>query len=238
MDDGQERVDGGGPVESGGPVGAARGDAPADGVPDRAPGDGEPGRGARAGDSPGGGSGAGGVPRQSRSGEPAGDVYEWFRRGAQLLAEGHPAAAEQLLARAVAAEPHSRSIREALARAQFDAGSYAAALGNFRAVALADPADDYAQFGWGVAAARLGDFETSAEHLALAVAMRPENSHYRQALRQTRATLAARAGAYGPLLPGAPGYLAPSAGAADPAGGPADDAGAGNGIGNGADGGA
>ncbi|MFD0276863.1 tetratricopeptide repeat protein [Kitasatospora sp. NPDC127111] len=158
-----------------------------------------------AGDGPGGG----GVPEQGRAGEPAGDVYEWFRRGGRLLAQGNPAAAEQLLARAAAAEPHSRSIRETLARAQFDAGSYAAALENFRAVALADPSDDYAQFGWGVAAARLGDFETSAEHLALAVAMRPDTDHYRAALRQTRATLAARAGAFGPLLPGAPGYLEP-----------------------------
>ncbi|MFI9273873.1 tetratricopeptide repeat protein [Kitasatospora sp. NPDC052896] len=145
------------------------------------------------------------------AGEPVGDVYEWFRRGERLLAEGHPAAAEQLLVRAAAAEPHSRSIRETLARAQYDAGSYAAALENFRAVALADPSDDYAQFGWGIAAARAGDFETSAEHLALAVAMRPEAEHYRAALRQTRATLAARAGRYGPLLPGAPGYLPPQA---------------------------
>jgi tetratricopeptide (TPR) repeat protein len=138
-------------------------------------------------------------------------VYEWFRRGERLLAERHPAAAEQLLARAAAAEPHSKSIREALARAQFDAGSYASALENFRAVALADPSDDYAQFGWGIAAARLGDFDTSVEHLALAVAMRPQAEHYRKALRQTRATLAARAGAFGPLLPGAPGYLPPPA---------------------------
>ncbi|MGW1176216.1 tetratricopeptide repeat protein [Kitasatospora sp. NPDC002543] len=221
MDDGQERVDGGGPAESGGSAGATRGDAPVDGAPGRAPAGGAVDDGA-AGD----GTPVGGVPRQSRTGEPTGDVYDWFRRGALLLAQGHPAAAEQLLARAVEAEPHSRSIREALARAQFDAGSYAAALENFRAVALADPADDYAQFGWGVAAARLGDFETSAEHLALAVAMRPESDHYRQALRQTRATLAARAGAYGPLLPGAPGHVAPPAGAGGPAGGPADDAGA------------
>ncbi|MFJ9446341.1 tetratricopeptide repeat protein [Kitasatospora sp. NPDC101235] len=224
MDDGQERVDGGGPAESGGPSGATHGGAPADGAAGCAPAD-----GTAVGEVP-----VGGVPRQSRSGEPTGDVYDWFRRGARLLAQGHPAAAEQLLARAAAAEPHSRSIREALARAQFDAGSYAAALENFRAVALADPADDYAQFGWGVAAARLGDFEASAEHLALAVAMRPEADHYRQALRQTRATLAARAGAYGPLLPGAPGYLAPPAVAEDPAGGSggaADDTGAGTGAG-------
>ncbi|MGK4580426.1 tetratricopeptide repeat protein [Kitasatospora sp. HPMI-4] len=149
---------------------------------------------------------------QGGPGAPKGGVYDWFRRGARLLEQGHPAAAEQLLARAAEAEPHSRSIRETLARAQFDAGLFEAALGNFRAVALADPTDDYAQFGWGVAAARLGDFETSAEHLALAVAMRPAADHYRAALRQTRATLAARAGAYGPLLPGAPGYSAPPEG--------------------------
>ncbi|MEV7782695.1 tetratricopeptide repeat protein [Kitasatospora sp. NPDC088351] len=189
----QERVDGGGPGEPGMPArsgGATGGDGPAEG---------------------------GGVPAQGRTGDPAGDVYDWFRRGGALLAQGNPAAAEQLLARAAAAEPHSRSIRETLARAQFDAGSYAAALENFRAVALADPSDDYAQFGWGVSAARLGDFETSAEHLALAVAMRPETDHYRAALRQTRATLAARAGAFGPLLPGAPGYLeAPRASGALP----------------------
>ncbi|MCG6496818.1 tetratricopeptide repeat protein [Kitasatospora sp. A2-31] len=172
------------------------------------------GPGAGAG-TPGGGDG---VPEPDRAGEPAGDVYDWFRRGGRLLAQGHPAAAEQLLARAAAAEPHSRSIRETLARAQFDAGSYAAALENFRAVALADPSDDYAQFGWGVAAARLGDFETSAEHLALAVAMRPETDHYRAALRQTRATLAARAGAFGPLLPGAPGYLEPPGASGGPPG--------------------
>ncbi|MFJ2866710.1 tetratricopeptide repeat protein [Kitasatospora sp. NPDC087314] len=181
MDDGQERVDGGSPGGAAGPDGAAGEGAPAHG----------------------------GVPAQGSSGEPTGDVYDWFRRGGRLLAQGNPAAAEQLLARAAAAEPHSRSIRETLARAQFDTGSYEAALENFRAVALADPSDDYAQFGWGVAAARLGDFETSAEHLALAVAMRPGTEHYQAALRQTRATLAARAGAFGPLLPGAPGYLAP-----------------------------
>jgi len=140
-----------------------------------------------------GGPGAGG----GANGEPSGDVYDWFRRGSTLLDQGHPAAAEQLLARAAAAEPGSRAVREALARAQFDAGSYAKALENFREVALADPADDYAQFGWGLAAARLGDFETSAEHLALAVAMRPGAEHYRRALHQTRATLRARSGAFG-----------------------------------------
>ncbi|MFC1401313.1 MULTISPECIES: tetratricopeptide repeat protein [Streptacidiphilus] len=134
---------------------------------------------------------------RSDEGAPSGDVYEWFRRGSALLAGGHPGAAQQLLSRAAAAEPGSAAIRESLARAQFDAGSYAAALESFREVALADPSDDYAQFGWGLAAARTGDFEESAVHLALAVAMRPEAAHYRAALRQTRATLKARAGGFG-----------------------------------------
>ncbi|MFC1420671.1 tetratricopeptide repeat protein [Streptacidiphilus cavernicola] len=133
---------------------------------------------------------------RSDEGVPAGEVYDWFRRGSELLDTGHPAAAEQLLRRAAEAEPGSTAIRETLARAQFDAGAYAAALENFREVAEADPANDYAQFGWGLAAARTGDFEVSAVHLALAVAMRPDIAHYGAALKQTRATLKARAGGF------------------------------------------
>ncbi|MCF2531907.1 tetratricopeptide repeat protein [Yinghuangia soli] len=125
-------------------------------------------------------------------GAPHGDVYDWYRRGLDLLDRGHPAAAAQLLARAAGAVPESRSLREALARALFDAGRHAEALAEFRAVAQSDPADDYAQFGWGLAAARVGDFETAVEHLALAVAMRPGTKHYRVALTQARATLRAR----------------------------------------------
>jgi Flp pilus assembly protein TadD len=134
---------------------------------------------------------------RSGEGAPAGDVYDWFRRGSALLDGRHPGAAEQLLRRAAEEEPGSTAIRETLARAQFDAGSYGAALESFREVAKADPANDYAQFGWGLAAARTGDFEESAVHLALAAAMRPDVAHYREALRQTRATLKARAGGFG-----------------------------------------
>ncbi|WP_439674620.1 tetratricopeptide repeat protein [Embleya sp. MST-111070] len=133
------------------------------------------------------------------NGAPTGDVYDWYRRGVQLLASGNPAAAALLLARAADAAPESRSVREALARAWFDSGRHDEALRHFRTVAESDPADDYAQFGWGLSASRLGDFETAVEHLALAVAMRPETKHYRTALVQARATLRARAGAYGTI---------------------------------------
>jgi len=118
---------------------------------------------------------------------PEGGVYEWFRRGMQLLGEGHPAAAATLLARAAAAEPESRSILEALARAQYDAGRYEEAMTSFTTLTAVSPTDDYAHFGLGLAASRAGDLRMAAEHLALAVAMRPDLGHYARALRGVRA---------------------------------------------------
>ena len=91
-----------------------------------------------------------------------------------------------------------RRVLEALARAQFDAGHYAAAAGNFRRIVEASPTDDYAQFGLGLALARTGDPGAAAEHLALAVAMQPDRRHYTDALRSVRATLQARTQAQNP----------------------------------------
>jgi tetratricopeptide (TPR) repeat protein len=137
---------------------------------------------------------------------PGGDSYAWYRRGLDLLSRGSPAAAAELLERAAEAEPGARSVREALARAQFDAGRYAQAADSFRRNVEAIPSDDYAHFGLGLALARCGDPAAAAEHLALAAAMRPELAHYAEALRGVRATLAARtqAGAGAPPSPLAP----------------------------------
>src|SRR5215813_3722402 len=128
----------------------------------------------------------------SASGNGA-DTHQLYKRGLDLLGRGSAAAAAQLLERAAAAEPRSRSILEALARAQFDARRYAAAAGSFRRIVEASPSDDYAQFGLGLALARTGDPRAAAEHLALAAAMRPDLRHYTDALRGVRATLRARA---------------------------------------------
>ncbi len=125
-------------------------------------------------------------------GAPAGDVYAWYRRGLDLLANGNAAAAAQLLERAAAAEPSSRSITEALARAQFDTGRYAAAADSFRRIVDSNPSDDYALFGLGLSLARAGDPAAAAGHLALAAAMCPHVRHYTSALRGVRATLRAR----------------------------------------------
>ena len=131
-------------------------------------------------------------PGQTVPEDSADDVHAWYRRGMDLLGRGSPAAAAQVLQRASIAEPQSRSVREALARAQFDAGRYAEAAENFRLIVEASPSDDYANFGLGLALARTGDYAAAAEYLALAAAMRPDADHYTEALRSVRATLRAR----------------------------------------------
>ena len=125
--------------------------------------------------------------RVSEAGPPEGGVYEWYQRGVQLLGEGHPAAAATLLARASQAEPGSRSILEALGRAQYDAGRYTESMAAFTALTQVSPTDDYAHFGLGLAASRAGELQLAAEHLALAVAMRPDLVHYARALGRVRA---------------------------------------------------
>jgi Flp pilus assembly protein TadD len=123
----------------------------------------------------------------SDAGAPEGGVYEWYQRGLELLSSGHPAAAATLLSRAAEEEPGSRSVLEALARAQYDAGRYQEAMASFTELIRVNPTDDYAQFGLGLAASRAGELGLAAEHLALAVAMRPDVGHYARALRGVRA---------------------------------------------------
>jgi Flp pilus assembly protein TadD len=128
------------------------------------------------------------APNRAAGPDPA-LVHTWYTTGMELLGKGSAAAAAQVLQRAANAEPSSRSVREALARAQFDTGQYAAAAANFRVIVEASPTDDYAHFGLGLSLARAGEHEAAAEYLALAVAMRPDRKHYTDALRQVRATL-------------------------------------------------
>lgn len=123
---------------------------------------------------------------------PQGEVYDWYMRGVELLETGNVHAAVELLGHAARSEPASRQVREALARAQFDAGLYAEAKESFEYIVGVNPADDYAQFGLGLAAARTGDFAGAVEHLQLAAAMRPDITHYTTALRGARATLHAQ----------------------------------------------
>lgn len=126
------------------------------------------------------------------SGAPSGDVYDWYLRSLELMDSGDNAAAAQLLEHAVAAEPAARNLREALARAQFDARMFTASEATFAHLVALDPTDHYAQFGLGLSLSRQGRAEPAVEPLALATAMRPDLKHYGDALRQARATLRAR----------------------------------------------
>lgn len=123
---------------------------------------------------------------QASAGTP-GEPYDWYVRGVALLRDGHPQAATVALQRVVDAEPASRSAREALARAEYGSGRYEAARDLFAANLAADPTDDYAAFGVGLAEGRLGNHFAAVEHLAMASAMRPGNHHYSTALRAARA---------------------------------------------------
>jgi tetratricopeptide (TPR) repeat protein len=120
------------------------------------------------------------------SGRPDGETYDWYVRGVRLLDDGNPAAASTLLQHAADAEPNSRSIHESLARALYGAGLFERARAEFAQLAEADPADDYARFGWGRSALALGDLTGAVEQLALASAMRPNHSGYAAALRSAR----------------------------------------------------
>ena len=150
------------------------------------------GRGNDDGSAGGDGDGPGRNRGGQSGGGSGGDTYDLYQRGLDLLSRDSAAAAAQLLARANTAEPGSRSVLEALARAQFDAHRYGDAAESFRQIVDASPADDYAQFGLGLALARTGNPRGAAEHLALAAAMRPDRRHYSDALRGVRATLRAR----------------------------------------------
>jgi len=129
---------------------------------------------------------------QLDNGQPDGDVYDWYVRGLALLENGDPAAAAQLLARAHQAEPSARNILEALARARLSTRQYEQARDDFAHLVDAQPDDDYARLGLGLALARLNRFEAAAEQLSLAVAMRPDRADYEAQLRQVKATLKAR----------------------------------------------
>lgn len=116
-------------------------------------------------------------------------AYDWYTRGLELLQARSAAAAAQVLARAADAEPESRSILEALGRAQFESGRFAAARDTFERIVAVNPADDYAHFALGLSAARAGDVRVAVEHLALAAAMRPDIAYYGRELRMARARL-------------------------------------------------
>lgn len=109
-------------------------------------------------------------------------AYDEYQQGLQLLRGGHPHAAIQPLERARDLEPEKASVREALARAYFNAQRFRDAQAEFSSMLEINPANDYAHFGLGLCLIRLGERDPGRGHLRMAVAMKPDSEDYQRAL--------------------------------------------------------
>ncbi len=132
----------------------------------------------------------------------SGRARAWYVRAAEQHNAGRPDRAAELLISALALEPSVGCLREALARAQYDAKQYLAARTTFTAMTAVDPTDHFALFGLGLVEMRLGAYGASARHLQRAVSLCPDDPRYRLALEHATVTLrqqeAATVGAAGP----------------------------------------
>jgi Flp pilus assembly protein TadD len=89
-----------------------------------------------------------------------------------------------LLGEAKLLEPDKGSIRETLGRALYLTGRTARARREFAKAVQIDPVNDYAHFGLALSCARTGQTIRAIAHLKLAIAMRPGEESYRQALER------------------------------------------------------
>src|SRR5436309_15895353 len=117
-------------------------------------------------------------PREDRSTR----AYDLMERAREFLRNGHPHQAAMLLTEAKLIEPEKASIREALGRALYLAGRIARARREFAKAVQIDPVNDYAHYGLALSCARTGERTRAIAHLKLAIAMRPGNETYQQAL--------------------------------------------------------
>ena len=102
-----------------------------------------------------------------------------YRRGIELLADSDFEQAAVPLEAAAQRAPEKSSVREALGRAYFRLGRFAAAAAEFEAVLDTHQVNDFAHFCLGRALAKTGDTERARHHLALASNLRPERHDYR-----------------------------------------------------------
>jgi Flp pilus assembly protein TadD len=106
-------------------------------------------------------------------------TFTLYRRGLELLAEEDFEHATVPLEQAARRAPEKSSVREALGRAYFRCGRFAAAAEEFKAVVESHQVNDYAHFCLGRALAKTGETERARHHLALASNLRPERNDYR-----------------------------------------------------------
>jgi Flp pilus assembly protein TadD len=105
-------------------------------------------------------------------------TFTLYRRGIELLEERDFEQAAVPLEQAARQAPEKSSVREALGRAYFRSGRFAAAAVEFKAVVERHQVNDYAHFCLGRALAKTGETERARHHLALACNLRPDRSDY------------------------------------------------------------
>jgi tetratricopeptide (TPR) repeat protein len=106
-------------------------------------------------------------------------TFTLYRRGIELLEEADFAEATEALEVAARRAPEKSSVREALGRAYFRCGRFAAAAAEFEAVVDTHQVNDFAHFCLGRALAKTGETERARHHLALAANLRPDRRDYR-----------------------------------------------------------
>lgn len=106
-------------------------------------------------------------------------TFTLYRRGIELLADEDFEQAAVPLEAAARRAPEKSSVREALGRAYFRCGRFAAAVTEFQAVVETHQVNDFAHFCLGRALAKTGEMERARHHLALASNLRPERRDYR-----------------------------------------------------------
>jgi Flp pilus assembly protein TadD len=106
-------------------------------------------------------------------------TFTLYRRGIELLEEADFEQATEPLEMAARRAPEKSSVREALGRAYFRCGRFAAAAAEFEAVVDTHQVNDFAHFCLGRALAKTGETERARHHLALAANLRPDRRDYR-----------------------------------------------------------
>jgi Flp pilus assembly protein TadD len=105
-------------------------------------------------------------------------TFTLYRRGIELLEDEDFEEAAEPLEEAARRAPEKASVREALGRAYFRSGRFAAAAVEFRAVVERQQVNDYAHFCLGRALTKTGETERARHHLALASNLRPDRRDY------------------------------------------------------------
>ena len=106
-------------------------------------------------------------------------TFTLYRRGMELLEEADFEQATEPLEAAARRAPEKSSVREALGRAYFRCGRFAAAVTEFEAVVDSHQVNDFAHFCLGRALAKTGETDRARHHLALAANLRPDRRDYR-----------------------------------------------------------